>query len=161
MKTLKLMAALVAVVLTIACATAGGRQPDVAVAQVGTGVLQAATVLQNEVNRLTAAGTLPVAIGQKITDANKIIFDKSADLSTALKGYHAATTPLEKQGAAALVQNLLGQLSDPLAKMLGVQLPAGTAQSLSRLIGNVMSVVGAIQSEVAKGLGGLEPAFAS
>ena len=39
--------------------------------------------------------------------------------------------------------------------MLGVQLPAGAAKSVSNAIGVVMQVVGAIQSEIAKGLQGM------
>lgn len=137
------------------CATAQGqRPPDVAVAQVGTDVLKAATLLQNEVNRLTAAGTMPVALGQTITDANKKVSDKAPQLSTALKAYHAATALADRSSKAAEVQALITQLSEPLSQMLGVKLPAGAAASVSGLIGGVMSAVGAIQAEIAKGLTG-------
>ncbi len=139
----------------LGCATAPGqRPPDVAAAQVGTNVLQAATLLQNEVNRLTAATVLPVALGQRITDANKIVSQKAGQLSTALKAYHAATALADRSAKAAEVQALITQLSEPLSAMLGVKLPEGAASSVSRLIGAVMSAVGAVQAEVAKGLSG-------
>lgn len=140
--------------LSAACASSGRRPPDVAVAQTGTAIVGAATELQNVVNQLTAAGTLPVAAGQKITDANKVVAAKAAQLSTALKAYHAATSLADRSAKASEVQALITQLSDPLATMLGVQLPAGAAQSVSRAIGSVMQVVGAIQGEIAKGLSG-------
>jgi hypothetical protein len=137
------------------CATAQGqRPPDVAAAQVGTNVLQAATVLQNEVNRLTAATVLPVALGQKITDANRVVSAKAGQLSTSLKAYHAATSLADRSAKAAEVQALITQLSEPLSAMLGVKLPDGAASSVSRLIGSVMQAVGAVQAEVAKGLSG-------
>lgn len=137
------------------CASAQGqRPPDVAAAQVGTNVLQAATLLQNEVNRLTAATVLPVALGQRITDANKVVSAKAGQLSTALKAYHVATSLADRSTKAAEVQALITQLSEPLSAMLGVKLPEGAASSVSRLIGAVMSAVGAVQAEVAKGLSG-------
>ena len=140
--------------LSASCATSGQRPPDVAVAQTGTAIVSAATELQNTVNQLTAAGTLPVAAGQKITDANKVVASKAAQLSTALKAYHAATSLADRSVKASEVQALITQLSGPLSEMLGVQLPAGAAQTVSRAIGNVMQVVGAIQAEIAKGLSG-------
>lgn len=139
----------------MACASRPGqRPPDVAAAQVGTNVLQAATVLQNEVNRLTAASVLPVALGQRITDANKVVSAKAGQLSTALQAYHAATSLADRSTKASEVQALITQLSEPLSAMLGVKLPDGAASSVSRLIGAVMQAVGAIQAEVAKGLTG-------
>jgi hypothetical protein len=157
MKSLILGAALVAVCLlmVVSCASsAGQRPPDVAIAQTGSGIVGAATELQNTVNQLTASGTLPVAAGQKITDANKALSAKATQLSTALKAYHAATTLADRTAKAAEVQALITDLSAPLAQMLGVPLPAGAAQAVSRAIGNVMQVVGAIQAELAKGLTG-------
>ena len=68
--------------LSVSCASSGSRPPDVAVAQTTTAIVQAATSLQNTVNQLTTAGTLPVAAGQKITDANKVVSAKAAQLST-------------------------------------------------------------------------------
>lgn len=145
--------ALVAVML-ISCATmSGSRPPDVAAAQVGTDVLKAATLLQNEVNRLTAASVMPVNLGQQFTDANKIVSNTAGQLSTVLKSYHAATTLTERSNLASKAQALITQLSEPLSRMLGVTLPEGAATSVSRLIGVVMSAVGAIQAEIAKGLG--------
>lgn len=141
--------------LLASCATAGHRPPDVAVAQTGTAIVKAATELQTVVNQLTAAGTLPIAAGQKITDANKVVAAKAAQLSTSLKAYHAATALADRSAKASEVQALITQLSGPLSEMLGVQLPAGAAQSVSRAIGNVMQVVGAIQGEIAKGLQGM------
>lgn len=142
------------------CASSGSSQrpPDVAIAQTGSAIVGAATELQNTVNQLTAAGTLPVAAGQKLTDANKVVAAKSAQLSAALKAYHAATALADRSSKASEVQALITELSGPLSQMLGVPLPAGAAQSVSRAIGNVMQVVGAIQSEIAKGLqGALRP----
>lgn len=141
-------------VVLAGCASSSTRPPDVATAQVAGGLVGAATELQNTVNQLTAAGTLPVAQGQQITDANKQVSAKAAQLSDALKAYHAATSPLDKSSKAAAVQTLIAELSGPLSQMLGVQLPAVAAQSVNRAIGNVMQIVGAIQSEVAKGLTG-------
>jgi hypothetical protein len=151
-----LLIAAVLIASSAGCASSdsGQRPPDVAAAQVGTDVLQAATVLQNEVNRLTAASVLPVALGQKITDANKVVSAKAGQLSTALKAYHAATALADRSAKAAEVQALITQLSEPLSAMLGVKLPDGAASSVSRLIGAVMSAVGAVQAEVAKGLSG-------
>jgi hypothetical protein len=146
---------IIVLAILTACATGSGqRPPDVAAAQVGTNVLQAATLLQNEVNRLTAAGTLPVSAGQSITDANKVVSAKAGQLSTSLKAYHAATSLADRSAKAAEVQALITQLSEPLSSMLGLKLPEGAAQSVSRLIGGVMQAVGAIQAEIAKGLSG-------
>jgi hypothetical protein len=87
-----------------------------------------------------------------------VLSAKSTQLSEALKAYHAATTLAERTAKASEVQALITDLSAPLSQMLGVPLPAGAAQSVSRAIGNVMQVVGAIQAELAKGLTGrLEP----
>lgn len=140
---------------TMACATAAGTRPaDVAAAQVGTNVLEAATTLQNEVNRLTAERVLPIPIGQGITDANKIVSVKAGMLSTTLKAYHAATSLGDRSSRAAEAQALITELGAPLASMLGVKLPDGAAQSVSRLIGAVMQAIGAVQIEIAKGLSG-------
>lgn len=130
------------------------RPPDVAAAQISTDVLKAATLLQNEVNRLTAARVMPVPIGQAITDANKVVSAKAGQLSTALKAYHAATSPSTRASTAAEIQALITGLSEPLAAILGLTLPAGAVQSVTRLIGGVMQAVGAIQLEIAKGLSG-------
>lgn len=146
----------VLVLLSSACATgAGQRPPDVAIAQTTTSIVQAATTLQNEVNRLTASGTLPVDIGQKFTDADKVLLSKATQLSTALDAYHAATSLADRSIKASQVQTLITELSGPLATMLGLKLPEGAAQSVSRLIGNVMAVIGTIQSEIARGLQGM------
>lgn len=144
----------VLLLLSSACASSGQRPPDVAVAQTTGSIVGAATELQNTVNQLTAAGTLPVAAGQKITDANKVVAAKAEQLSSALKAYHAATSLADRSVKASQVQTLITELSGPLSQMLGVQLPAGAAQAVSKAIGNVMQVVGAIQSEIAKGLQG-------
>lgn len=146
----------VALLCFSACASSGGTQrpPDVAVAQTATAIVQAATNLQNEVNRLTAAGTLPVDIGQKFTDADRVLLAKASQLSTALDAYHAATSLADRSAKASQVQALITELSGPLSSMLGVKLPEGAAQSVSKLIGNVMAVIGTIQGEIAKGLQG-------
>jgi hypothetical protein len=147
-------AALMLVLSACGTRSAGSRPPDVAAAQVGTDVLKAATTLQNEVNRQTAATVLPIPIGQAITDANKIVSDKAGQLSTVLKAYHAAASLADRSVTAAKAQALITELSEPLSRMLGVTLPAGAAQSISRLIGAVMSAVAAVQTEIAKGLSG-------
>jgi hypothetical protein len=150
MKSLTLGAALIAACLLVfvSCATGSGqRPPDVAAAQSTGTIVSAATELQTTVNQLTAAGTLPVASGQKITDANKIVSAKAAQLSSALKAYHAATSLADRTARASEVQTLITELSAPLSQMLGVPLPSGAAQSVSQ-------VVGAIQAEIAKGLTG-------
>jgi hypothetical protein len=145
--------AAVCVAVLAGCASGGGsRPPDVAAAQVGTDVLKAATVLQLEVNRLTAASVLPVELGQRFTDANKVVSSTAGQLSTVLKAYHAATSLTERSNLASKAQALITQLSEPLSRMLGVTLPAGAATSVSRLIGAVMSAVGAVQAELARGL---------
>jgi hypothetical protein len=157
-RTFRFIAAIAAAgMLLAACATSSDptkRPVDVAIAQTGTDIVGAATELQNTVNQLTAVGTLPVAAGQKITDANKVVASKATQLSEALKAYHAATSLADRSAKASQVQSLITDLSGPLSTMLGVQLPAGAAQSVSRAIGTVMQVVGAIQGELAKGLQG-------
>lgn len=154
MRTLTLYVIACVMFVALACASAGSRPPDVATAQVTSGLVGAATELQKTVNQLTAAGTLPVAAGQKITDANKVVSAKALKLSESLKAYHSATTLANRSAKAAEVQALITELSGPLSEMLGVNLPAGAAQSVSRAIGTVMQLVGAIQSEIAKGLSG-------
>ncbi len=148
------------VLLLLSSACAGNQKPEVTIAQTSGTLVEAATTLQNEVNRLTAAGTLPVAAGQKITDANKVVAAKAEQLSTALKAYHAATTVADRSLKAAEVQGLITDLSGPLSAMLGVRLPSGSAEALSRSIGNVMQLLGVVQTEIAKGLqgGALQPA---
>lgn len=151
----RLVPLVIALLLVGACATSGtARPPDVAVAQVGTDVLRAATLLQTEVNHLTATGLLPPATGQRITDANKIVSVKAGQLATALRAYHAATSPAARLTTVAEVQALIADLSGPLAQMFGAPMPTGLPASVSRLIGGVMAAVAAVQAEVAKGLSG-------
>lgn len=137
-----------------ACATAGGVKPDVAVASYGTDILKAATELQRSVTQMTQAGILPVATARKITDQIALIDQKAGPVSEALKAYHVSTNPLDKQNRAQLIQTLIGQLNGPLANILGIEVPAGTIERITKLVGNTMSVIAAIQAEVAKGLGG-------
>ena len=133
------------------CAT--NTKPDVAVAAYTTDLVKAATELQRGVTQLTEAKLLPVATAQTVTDQIEIFGQKGDEVSVALKAYHAATTPLEKQSKAALVQALITQLNGPLAKILGITFPEGTVQRITKLVGTTMSVVSAVQAEVAKGLG--------
>ena len=135
------------------CATAGKVPPDVAVASYGTDVLKAATDFQRTVTQMTDSKLLPVATAQQITDQIAIIDQKAGPVSDALKAYHAATTPLEKQSKAALIQTLVTQLNGPLANILGIAVPSGTVSRITKLVGDVMAVISAIQMEVAKGLG--------
>ncbi len=127
--------------------------PDVAVAAYGTDILAAATQLQKGVTQMTDAKLLPVPTAQKITDQIDAINQKAGPVSDALKAYHSATTPLDKQSKAALVQNLITQLNGPLANILGISVPEGTTQRLTKLVADTMQVVAAIQAEIAKGLG--------
>jgi hypothetical protein len=138
--------------LVLGCA--GNRKPDVAVADTGTTVLAAATELTNGVSTMVAGGLIPKPTGAKIADQMQIVHDKAAQLSDALKAYHAATTPLDQQSKGAMVQALLTQLSGPLAAVLNINVPDGTVQRMNALVGRVLQVVAAIQSEVAKGLSG-------
>lgn len=140
-----------------ACATAGGTKPDVAVAAYGTDILKAATDLQRGVTQMTQAKLLPVATAQKITDQIALIDEKAGPVSDALKAYHAATTPLDRQSKAQLIQTLIAQLNGPLANILGISVPEGTVQRVTKLVADTMAVVAAIQAEVAKGLGGAAP----
>ncbi len=140
------------------CATANGKvAPETAVAAYGTDILKAATDLQQGVTQLTDAKLLPVPTAQKISDQITVIAQKAPSVSDALKAYHAATTPLDKQSKAALVQTLVAQLNGPLANILGINVPEGTSQRITKLVGDTMAVVGAIQMEVAKGLGSGTP----
>lgn len=146
------------------CATTSSNvKPDVAAAHYGATILEATAALQNGITDMTRAKLIPVATAQKLTGFVEQIYTRSGELETVLKAYHAATTPSEQQSKAALVQNLLTQLSGPLASMLDVggSVQGSAVQRLTKLIGTVMSVVGAIQSDVAKGLGGdaLAPAY--
>lgn len=154
MKFKSIALALVALV-TFGCA--GNRKPDVVIAQTGTTILAAVTELQKGITQMTDAKLLPVPTAQKLTGYLETVYSKSGSLSDALKAYHAATTPLDKQSKAALIQALLTQLNGPLAEMLGVSVPPGVVASLSKLVGNVMAVVGAVQAEVARGLGASDP----
>lgn len=128
-------------------------KPDVAVASYGTDILKAATELQRGVTQMTDAKLLPVATAQKITDQVALVDQKSGPLSEALKAYHAATTSLDKQNKAALITTLIAQLNGPLAQILGISVPEGTVARLTKLVGDTMAIIGAIQLEVAKGLG--------
>jgi hypothetical protein len=135
-----------------ACATNG--KPDVTVASTGTTVLAAATELTNGVTTMVEGGLIPKPTGAKIADQMQVVHDKAAQLSDALKAYHAATTPLDQQSKGALVQALLTQLTGPLAAILNINVPDGTVQRLNALVGRVLQIVALIQGEVAKGLGG-------
>lgn len=149
------LALLSAAVLALsACASAGSPKPDVAVAQTTSSVLDAATLLQNEVNRLTAARTLPLPVAEQMTGYTKVVHDKAGQLIPALEAYHVATTPLEKQNKAQLVQTLLADISGPLGQLLGVNVPQGVTSSITKLIGQLMAAVAAVQSQVAQGLTG-------
>lgn len=141
------------------CATAGGGKvaPDVAVASYGTDILKAATDLQRGVTQLTDSKLLPVATATKITDQIAIIDQKAPAVSQALKAYHSATTPLDKQSKAALVQTLVAQLNGPLTNILGISVPEGTVARITKLVGDTMAVISSIQMEVAKGLGSGTP----
>lgn len=133
---------------------AGNQKPDVAIASTGATVLSAATELTNGVTTMVQGGLIPKATGAKIADQMQIVHDKAAQLSTALKAYHAATTPLEQQSTGALVQSLISQLTAPLAAILNVNVPDATVQRLNSLVGKVIQIVAMIQGEVARGLGG-------
>jgi hypothetical protein len=135
------------------CAKGAKVAPDVAVASYGTDLLKAATEFQRAVTQLTDAKALPVSTAQKITDQIEKVEQRATPLSNALKAYHAATTPLDRQNKALLIQTLITQLNGPLAEILGIQVPDATAARLSQLVGNVMRVLTAVQGEVAKGLG--------
>lgn len=160
-----LAASLMLISLAVAgCAT--NRKPDVTVATTSTTVLAAVTELTNGVTQMVQAGMIPQATGRRIADHVQIVHDKAADLTSALKAYHAATTPLDQQSKGAIVQTLLAQLSGPIAAILGVSVPDGTVQRLNALVGRVLAVVAAVQQEVARGLGGppvfeLEPVYDS
>lgn len=146
------LALLIPVMLVSGCAT--NVKPDIAVAAYGTDILKAATELQRGVTQMTQSGLLPVATAQQITTQIEIIDQKAGPVSDALKAYHAATTPLDKQNRAQLIQTLIVQLNGPLASILGISVPSGTVDRITKLVGNTMSVIAAIQAEVAKGLGG-------
>lgn len=143
--------------LISACASAGGQKPDVVAAQTTGTVLEAATLLQNEVNRLTAARTLPLPVAEQMTGYVRVVHEKAGQLIPLLEAYHAATTPLEKQSKAAMVQAMLTQLSGPLGQLLGVNVPQGLVGSISKLIAQVLSAVATVQTQLAAGLGGGDP----
>jgi len=131
--------------------------PDVAVAAYGTDILKAATDFQRSVTQMTQAGLIPIPTAQKITDQIAVIDQKAGPVSAALKAYHAATTPLDKQNKAQLIQTLIAQLNGPLTNLLGIAVPEGTVQRITKLVGTVLATVSAIQAEVAKGLGSALP----
>lgn len=150
-----------AALLVLACAGCAGNQaPDIRVAQTGTTVLAATTELQKGITQLTDAHVLPVPVAQQMTGYVQVVYDKSGALSEALKVYHAATSVAARQSAAGRVQQLLTEISGPLASILGVAVPQGAAAQLTKLVGQVLAVVSSVQQEVARGLtGGLEPAI--
>jgi len=156
MKILRQYAALaVALLLTAGCS--GNPKPETTIAQNTTTIVQAATALQTYTTGATKSGVLPVAAAQKITGYNEVIYARSGDLQKALQAYHDATTASAKSKGAALVQEIIGQLNGPLAQILGVAVPDSVATNLQKLAGNVIALIGAVQAELAKSLGGGGP----
>jgi uncharacterized membrane protein len=152
MKVFSMLIAAIVLLFLPACAT--NAKPDVTTAHYTTDILSAVTELQKGVTQMTDQKLLPVPVAQQITGYVKDVYAKSGDLDEALKAYHSATSATEKQSKAALIQTLLSQLDGPIASILGVAVPEGSVQRLTKLVGTVMNVVGAVQQEVAKGLGG-------
>lgn len=140
--------------LAFLCACGANQRPDVVVAQTTKSIVDAATDLQHEVNRLTEAKAIPLTASDALAKASQTVYDKSGQVSDALKAYHAAATLTDRTQQASKVQTLLAQLDGPIADALNVKLPEGVGANLSKLVGVVMQAVAAIQAEVAKGLGG-------
>lgn len=143
------------VVLTLVFAgCSGNSKPETTITQNASTIVKAATALQTYTTEATKSGVLPVAAAQKITWYNEVVYAKSGDLQKALQAYHNATTASAKSSGAALVQEIIGQLNGPLAQILGVAVPESVATNLQRLAGNVIALIGAVQAELAKSLGG-------
>lgn len=136
--------------LTVSCT--GNAKPQVTVAHYTGTVVAAATELQKGVTAATRTGVLPVATAQKLTSYNEVIYEKSGQLVTALRAYDAATSLDVKQLKASEVQVVIAQLNTTIGQFLGTSLPPGVAAQINTLVGNVISAVGAVQAEIAKGL---------
>jgi len=144
------LAAIVIMLTVPACA--GNKKPDVQVAGTTADVVAALTEFQHLVTQSTDSGALPVEKGKQLTTIVEAAVAKGKDVSSALKAYHAATA-VDEQSKAATVQTLITELNGPVGQLLGVQFPGSIAADASKLIGNVMLAISAVQNELAKGLG--------
>lgn len=133
---------------------AGNNKPETVVAVYGTNVLGAATELQKVVTAATDAGSLPVPVAQEITGYVKKVYDKSGPLGTALRAYHAATSVEIRNLKASEIQGFIGDINAAIGSILKVSLPPGVVVEISTTVGKVLAAIGAVQAEVAKGLGG-------
>ena len=146
--------AVIAAVCVVALAgCAGNVKPETQVARIGTSVLGAATELQKGITASTDAGVLPVATAQTLTSYVEVISAKGASLGEALRAYHAATALDLKQVKASEIQDLIADMNATIGRSLGTALPDGALSQITALVGNVITAVGSVQAEVAKGLG--------
>jgi hypothetical protein len=147
-------AMLVAAMFLPACASSN-TPPQTQVAHYTSNVLDAATELQKGITAATDAKVLPVDVARTLTGYSEVIYAKSGPLLAALKAYNAtATGDVLHVKSAADVQKLIGEINATVGQLLGTAIPQGALSQISQLVGNVMSAVGAVQAEVARGLGG-------
>lgn len=133
------------------CAT--NSAPETNIISGGATVLEAATMLQRGITAQTDAGTLNVELAQRMTDTVDQIYQKSTPLGEALKAYHAATNLDVKKLQAANIQKMVADVNSLVATLLGNPIPEGSLKQVSLLIGNLIASVGAVQAEIARGLG--------
>lgn len=135
----------------VGCAT--NTPPQTQVTHYTGTVLQAATELQKGVTAATDAKVMPVPMAQELSGYIKVVYDKSGPLLDALNVYNTAATLELKKKSAADIQRDIVSMNEAIGKILGVAMPEGVAVQISKLVGNVMMAIGAMQAEVAKGLG--------
>ena len=143
--------ALVALLFMSACAA--NVKPETTVATYGTTVLAAATELQKGITSATDTKVIPVATAQKLTAYVEEVYAKSGTLGEGLKAYHAATSVDLRKAKASEIVKLIADINTATGQILGTSLPSGAVQTINTLVANVIAAVGAVQAEVAKGLG--------
>jgi hypothetical protein len=152
MKRVSLLVAMLVALFVVGCG-AGQAPPETQVAHYETTVLGAATALQKGITAATDAKSLPVPIAQQLTGYVEQVYATSGKLNTALVAYHAAATLDLRKIQAAQVQQLVAELNTILSQILGVAIPPGAGTQIVTLAGQVIGAIGAVQAEIAKGLG--------
>lgn len=140
-------------VLIFAPGCANNVKPETTVLQYGSKVVQTATALQVAVTAATDAKSITVAQGQTLTGYNEKLYAKAALLKNATDAYHAATELATRRIKAGEISNLVADMNGLVGSMLAVELPQGFVAELNKSVGNVMLALGAVQAEVARGLG--------
>lgn len=131
----------------------GKHPPDVTALQLGSTLLQNATILQKGITAKMDARELSVPLATQLSAPIEKLVARAPALENAVKAYHAATTGAAKAVAAKDVQALLTEANALMSTFLNVTIPPGVSAELTKLAATVLSTISSLQLEFARGLG--------